>query len=652
MQLHRFLIPILLLICGSAAAQSVDSLIVQWKVSAIRQSEKTYELQVHGTVKNGWYLYAQRQPAEEVDGVRLETNDSALLWKSPVLQMHPQVIADAVFEGRKTEVVQDTLLYRQEVTFPTTVPAVLQAKLTYFVANGTTLLPEEQTIPVHFSGGITASPKFQILVPSIDIDHAISDCTSSTTIVKTEGKSLWSIFALGFIAGLIALLTPCVFPMIPLTVSFFTKKAASRAQGIRNALLYGFFIFLIYVVLSLPFYFLDQISPEILNNISTNVYLNLAFFIIFVVFAISFFGYFELTLPGAISNAADSKANTTRLAGIFFMALTLAIVSFSCTGPILGSLLASSLSADGGAQQLTAGMAGFGLALALPFALFALFPGMLQKLPRSGGWLNTVKVVLGFAELALALKFFSNADLVMHWGLLKREIFIGIWVLISLFASLYLFGFIRFPHDHAGDKISGARRGVAFLFAAFTLYLIPGVTNTSYANLKLISGFPPPLYYSIYKTDECILGLNCTHDYQTGLEMARETGKPMLIDFTGYGCVNCRRMEEKVWSQPDVLKLMKEHFIVVSLYVDDKKVLPASQQFMYTTKEGQQKQIRTVGDLWATFETENFKNNAQPLYAIIGGNQQLLNRPVGYTPDAAEYLRWLQCGLGTHQANR
>ena len=434
--------------------------------------------------------------------------------------------------------------------------------------------------------------------------------------------------------------------MIPLTVSFFTKKASSKKSGIRNAFLYGFFIFLIYILISLPFHFLEKLNPAILNNISTNVYLNVLFFAVFIFFAFSFFGYYEITLPSAISSKADSKAGAGNIIGIFFMALTLAVVSFSCTGPILGSLLAGSLSGDGGAMRLTFGMAGFGLALALPFALFALFPNWLNSLPKSGGWLNTIKVALGFIELALAFKFLSNADLVMHWGILKREIFIGIWIIIGTGLTFYLFGLIRFKHDSPVKKLSITRIVFGILSALFTLYLVPGVTNTKWANLTLISGFPPPLYYSIFqKESDCVLGLNCTRDYEEGLKMARTEHKPILLDFTGYACVNCRRMEENVWSKPEVYKLMKEKFIVISLYVDDKKKLPAEEQFSYTTKEGIQKEINTVGDKWATFETENFTNNAQPWYAILNNDEVLLTHPVGYTPSVTEYLQWLQCGV-------
>ena len=377
------------------------------------------------------------------------------------------------------------------------------------------------------------------------------------------------------------------------------------------------------------------------------MYLNVAFFVIFIVFALSFFGLFEITLPGAVGNTADSKSGVGSIVGIFFMALTLAIVSFSCTGPILGSLLAGSLTSDGGATQLTSGMAGFGLALALPFALFAMFPNWLNALPKSGGWLTTVKVVLGFLEVALAFKFLSNADLVMHWGILKRELFIGIWIIVGALLSLYLFGILKFKHEGPIKKLPKVRLILGIITTAFTLYLLPGVTNNpKWNNLSLISGFPPPLYYSIYKQEsDCILNLNCTRDYYEGLKMAKEQNKPMLIDFTGYACVNCRRMEENVWTKPDVYKLLHDKFIIVSLYVDDKKALPASEQFTYTTKDGLTKDIKTVGDKWATFQTENFKNNSQPWYAVMNTNEELMTHPVGYVPDSKEYLGWLNAGL-------
>ena len=335
------------------------------------------------------------------------------------------------------------------------------------------------------------------------------------------------------------------------------------------------------------------------------------------------------------------------------MALTLAIVSFSCTGPILGSLLVGSLS--GGAWQLTYGLAGFGLALALPFAVFAIFPNLLKALPKSGGWLDTVKKVLAFAELAFAFKFLSNADLVMHWGILKREVFIGIWILISAALTLYLFGIIRLPHDYKGMKISKGRKAIGIIALLFTLYLIPGVFNKQLSffvlhgkpenyNLKLLSGFPPPFSYSIYTTANLkngILEADVMNDYAKALQLSKQTHKPLLIDFTGWACVNCRKMEENVWTKPEVYNYIKQNFILVSLYVDDRTLLPAEQRFSYQTKTNSTKEIKSEGDKWATFQTENFNQTTQPLYAIINNDEKLVNNPVGYTPDVQEYLHWL-----------
>lgn len=330
------------------------------------------------------------------------------------------------------------------------------------------------------------------------------------------------------------------------------------------------------------------------------------------------------------------------------MALTLAIVSFSCTGPILGSLLAGALTNDGGAMQLSFGMGGFGLGLALPFALFALFPGWLQSLPKSGGWLTTVKVVLGFLELALAVKFLSNADLVKQWGLLKREVFIAIWIAIGIATILYLLGVIKFK-DSEKRRMTRWRIAFIILFGAITLYLLPGLTNTRYANLHLISGFPPPLSYSIYNRELNFEPLK--NDYEHSLQLARQQNKPLLVDFTGWACVNCRRMEENVWIDPEVERMMKENFVVVSLYVDERKQLPLTEQLEYITKTGAKKSIVTVGDKWATFQSENFNAVSQPQYAILSTDEKALTKTKSYTPDADEFKEWLQCGLDAFNKN-
>jgi thiol:disulfide interchange protein DsbD len=472
---------------------------------------------------------------------------------------------------------------------------------------------------------------------------------SSSKVFNNSQKGSWQLFVLGFLGGLIALLTPCVFPMIPLTVSFFTKQSNNRRKGTMNAIWYGLFIVGIYWALSLPFHFLDSIDPEILNTISTNIVLNVLFFVIFIAFAFSFFGFYELTLPSSWANKMDSASSRVGgIIGIFFMALTLAIVSFSCTGPILGSLLAGSLTAEGGAFQLTVGMTGFGLALALPFALFALFPNMLQVLPKSGGWMTTTKVVLGFLELALAFKFLSNADLVGHWGILKREIFIGIWFLIFIGLAVYLFGKWRFPHEPKSVKISKTRMSFAIMSLLFALYLIPGLLPSS-SSLKLLSGFPPPTFYSVYPQDsECPLGLTCYKDYEEGLEAAKAANKPILLDFTGWACVNCRKVEENVWSDPEIFRLLNEQFILVSLYVDDRKELAKEDQLVVEYASGKKKQITTIGQKWATFQAINFETASQPYYVMLHLDGTILGPAQQYT-DVSTYKAWLKSGLEVYQ---
>ncbi len=631
----------------SVRVKAQDSSIVQWKNNAEKISDGKYKITFIGVIKKDWHVYTAPDAATEISGITISKDDSAIALNDLQIKTLGTLTDDHVWV-KKLQTARDSIVLTQLLTFAGAVPSFFELQINYEVGAFESFFPESDTLKILTGEKAAAVVSNRILVPSINIDKPLTDCkTSSASLTdEVQSKGLGALFLLGFFGGLVALLTPCVFPMIPLTVSFFTKKAENRKTGIKNAFLYGFFIFFIYILLSLPFHFLDTLNPDILNNISTNVYLNVGFFIIFIVFALSFFGVYEITLPASFTNKTDSKAGAGNAVGIFFMALTLALVSFSCTGPILGSLLAGSLTADGGAMQLTAGMGGFGFALALPFALFALFPGMLKSLPKSGGWLTTVKVVLGFLEVGLAFKFLSNADLVTHWGILKREIFIGIWIIVGVLLSLYLWGLIKFKHDSPVNKLSLTRIILATVATIFTLYITPGVTNTKYANLTLISGFPPPLWYSIYaKNSDCILNLNCTKDYETGIKMAKEQNKLILLDFTGYACVNCRRMEEKVWTEPEVYKVLKEKYIIISLYVDDKNILPSSQSFTYTGKNGVERKIRSVGDKWSTFETENFRENSQPLYAILNTDEVLLSRPAPYTPSAKDYLQWLQCGL-------
>ncbi len=652
--MRQLILAVLLTFTGIFTVQSQEFLDpVSWKVTTEKKSDKTYDIVMEATIDDGWHIYSQIQFGEEFEGpipTEFSYNNSPETYELDGMTREPDVLPvyDQVFEI-DVKSFDGNAVFVQPITVVNPTGLKVSVEIMYSACNDTQCLaPEVKTFDLDLASGSSELASAEITEDDLRKSEALTIPVKGDLGNTGDSKGFLTIFFLGFLGGLLALLTPCVFPMIPLTVSYFTKGAKDRSRGIRNAILYGFFIFLIYVLLSLPFHLLDTVDEALLSNISTNVYLNILFFLVFLVFAFSFFGYFELTLPSSWSTKMDDKASRVGgIFGIFFMALTLAIVSFSCTGPILGGLLGSSLSQDAGAMQLSFGMGGFGLALALPFALFALFPNWLNSLPSSGGWLNTVKVVLGFVELALAFKFLSNADLVMHWGILKREVFIAIWILCSVGMALYLFGIIRFPHD--GPKNSKLPKGniiVGILAVAFTIYLIPGLTNTKYANLKLLSGLAPPMFYSLYdKGTSAPLGLNAYKDFNEGVEAARKSGKPIMLDFTGWACVNCRKMEEHVWSVEEVFKVINEEFILISLYVDDRKPIPEEEQFNFLKPKGGTKRIRTVGDKWATFQTVNFKNNSQPHYALMDADYNLLNIPIGYTPDEDDYLVWLREGL-------
>lgn len=634
-----------LLFHGMYASAQDNSSLFRWKVSSKKINEHQYQISFFTDNKTGYFLYTPNQNLEGFATTEINFEDSSVKVQS-IADSGKQVrFANPLFNNAPTKAFTEGTVWKAVVNINGKVPAQLSGTLLYTYGKGEELYPSTPLpFTVALEGGQATA--FEIKRSSIDISHPVNSCGDD----EAADKGLLSIFLLGLGGGLIALLTPCVFPMIPLTVSFFTKRTASKKKGIQNAFFYAFFIFLIYVLLSTPFHFLDHLDPEVLNTISTNAWLNLAFFVIFVFFALSFFGFYEITLPSSFANRMDSKAGTTSALGILFMALTLALVSFSCTGPILGSLLAGAISSDGGAMQLSFGMAGFGFGLALPFALFSIFPQWLKSLPKSGGWLNTVKVILGFVELAMALKFLSNADMVKQWGLIKRETFIAIWVLICLGAVLYLAGFIRFPHDNRIKKFTKGVIITNLVLILFTAYLLPGVFNTSQARLKLISGFPPPACYSVYQDPvNCKNSVQPLHDYEQALALAKKENKPLLVDFTGWACVNCRRMEEKVWTDADVNHLMKDSFIVVSLYVDERSKLPLTEQQEYTTKNGSKKLITTVGDKWATFQSENFNAVSQPQYAIISTDEKALVKKKTYTPDPNEFAQWLKCGLGANE---
>ncbi len=486
---------------------------------------------------------------------------------------------------------------------------------------------------------------------------------------EPEKKPLnpWKVFWWTFFAGLVVLLTPCVFPMIPLTISFFTKQSEKGSSGKFNALVYALSIVLIYVALSLPFHLLDNVNSSFLNNFSTNTYVNLFFFAIFFIFALNLFGVEKLDpvrlIPSSWVSSADKKSNKGGILAGFFMALTLVIVSFSCTGPALGLILGNVLSTDGGATMLTIAMLGFGLGIALPFGILAFVPSLLHKLPQSGAWLNSVKVIFGFIELAFAFKFLSNADLVNQWHFLHRELFIAIWIAISLTMAMYLFGKLTLAHDMPVERIGVFRFLLGLASLTFGIYLFPGLWG---APLSIISGFPPPMKYAEspfgvgnQQAGNCkdsgtkeILPEGAEHgphniilfenDYDKALAYAKKVNKPLMLDFTGRACQNCRLMEENVWNKPGILPIMKDSIVIVSLYVDERTKLPENEQ--YISKFSGDK-IETVGDKWSELETYVYKNNSQPYYVLLDHNEKKLNEPVGYTPKEKEFYKWLTSAL-------
>ena len=623
---------------------------VQWTTQLNRISETRVALEFKASIAEKWHLYS----LEEFEDGPLPTEfvftyDTLKLTPAgPITSGTPKIEFDQIFEI-DLPFFDTEATFKQQFEVLDATASEISGEINYQACDDRVCIFRTETFRIALDGSKLKEEELALSEKDLARSAALTlDLKNKEVLVRQLGTSstnslYWNLFFLGFLGGLIALLTPCVFPMIPLTVSFFLKQGSSLRTGIFNALLYGFFIVLIYVLLSLPFHFLDSLNPEILNTISTNVPLNLIFFAVFVFFAFSFFGYYELTLPASWGNATDEGATRNGSVGIFFMALTLAIVSFSCTGPILGSLLAGSLSADGGAMQLTAGMTGFGVALALPFALFALFPNALNALPKSGGWMTTIKVVLGFLELALALKFLSNADLVSHWGLLKREVFIGIWTLLAFGLTLYLFGLLRFPHE-GKVKIAKGRYVLAALSLVFTAYLFLGLIAKN-NTLKLLSGFPPPAFYSLSSSEnDCPLGLNCYKDFEQGLAAAKKQNKPILLDFTGWACVNCRKVEENIWSRPEVFRILNEEVVLISLYVDDRTDLPQAEQFNFKYPNGRVRMIKTIGEQWASFQSLNFNTASQPYYVLMQPDGTLLNAPIQYT-DAATYLRWLEEGL-------
>ena len=655
--MRKIVVYIILIFSSISLFSQDDDNPVLWSQEVNKISDTEYELIIKGKIFEGWHVYSQftsdggSLPAE-FTYVKAGENYE-LVGKT--LESPTETEYSDIFEVDET-FFKKNAVFTQKIKLLDPTVRQIDVNLFYQVCKEV-CIPVDKDFHFALDGGQTTivektiDDRSLVKSASLKLDLKNKELLNEGNEGSKEKSSLWVVFGLGFLGGLIALLTPCVFPMIPLTVSFFTKQSHNKSKGIVNAMLYGFFIVLIYFLLSLPFHIFDSVDSQILNTIATNIWLNLFFFIIFVFFAFSFFGYYELTLPSSWANKMD--AASTKVGGgigIFFMAVTLAIVSFSCTGPILGGLLGSTALAEGDvAINLSAGMTGFGVALALPFALFAMFPAWLNSLPKSGGWMTTVKVVLGFLELALAFKFLSNADLVGNWGIFKREIFLGVWILLFVLLTLYLFGVFRFKHDGPKSKLSVGRKITGLVSLAFTVYLVLGLSNIS--NLKLLSGFPPPDFYSVFeKESDCPLGIDCYKDFEEGLAYAKSVNKPILLDFTGWACVNCRKMEENVWSEPDVYTLLKEDYVLISLYIDDRKELPSEEQFDYKYESGRVKTIKTIGEKWGTFQTINFSSASQPYYVLLSPELELLNSAI-QSADSDVYRQWLLKGLEKFKGN-
>ncbi len=620
---------------------------VKWTTSVEKVTDSTFYLVTTATIQSGWHLYAQNVP----DGGPIPTTftyktNSQFNLLENTLEPKGTEIYDKVFEMQiKFFYLEAEFKQLVEITDPNL--STIKGEVEFMVCDDKNCLPPTiEELEFKIKEGPSSE---QAIIEPTPIGKDISK------------KGLWSIFIISFLGGLAALLTPCVFPMIPMTVSFFTKQSKNKAVGFRNAIIFGIAIIAIYVLLGTVV--TSIFGADSLNALSTNVWFNLIFFLLLVIFGISFLGAFEIILPSSWGTAVDAKADKGGIIGILFMALAMVIVSFSCTGPIVGTLLVEAASKGGIAPVI--GMFGFSLALALPFGLFAAFPGWLNSLPKSSGWLNTVKVTLGFLMLALAFKFLSTADLVLQLHWLEREVFLAIWIAIFGAMAFYLFGKITLPHDIPGEKISVGRFLLGLITLAFTIYMIPGLWG---APLKLISSFPPPLKYSesphgvgFSKTtstknsnyeglpDGAHYGphdILAFDDYEKGMAYAKEVNKPVLIDFTGRACANCRKMEANVWSDPQVLEVLKNQVILISLYVDDKRKLPLSEQ--YTSLETGKK-IKSIGQKWSDFQLKHYKANAQPFYVLINHEEKMLIEPSGYNTDIQEYLDWLKTGIAEFQ---
>ena len=585
------------------------------------------DIQLIGGVKEVGNLHKK---FDELFGVNVSSFDNQVTFVQKVKVSNPKAIFEGEFDGQVCKDEEGCMPFGPE-------------KLAFKFDN-TIEEPEiNDTIGSSLVPANTSKSEDSILKSSkFDWQHADNGCSVQS---EKKDKSMLLIFLFGFIGGLVALLTPCVFPMVPLTVSFFTKGGKDKKQGIKKALTYGLSIIVIYVLLGLVI--TSLFGSDALNAMSTNVWFNMAFFVIFVVFAFSFFGFYEITLPSSWANQSDSLASKGGNLGIFFMAFTLALVSFSCTGPIIGTLLVEA--ATGGGPTIlgripikpTIGMLGFSTALALPFTLFALFPQWLQSLPKSGGWMSTVKVTLGFIELALALKFLSIADMTQNWGILRIEPFLIIWIILFIVLAMYLLGVFQYFKKETKEHISIPRKLFGLASLGFAIYMAYGLFT--YQPLKLLSGLAPPVGYN-FKNEKNETFIHFK-DYDEGLAYAKTHNLPILLDFTGFGCVNCRKVEEHVWTNPTIDKLLHK-YVIISLYVDDRKEFP-KEQWYESDATGKLREVKTIGQKWSDFQALHFKTNAQPYYVLIDKEERILNQPVDYSFSSSvdNYKKFLECGL-------
>ena len=678
-RLGVLLLPLALLLTSLRAKAQIIRDAVSWSHSVEDKSPTEKVIVFSATIKGDWHLYGTDLPSggptptslivDKIAGAQLVGKLTAS--KKPIEKHDPNFDMTLRFYSGQVS-------FRQTLRITDPKAFTFSGAIRYMVCNDEQCLPPTNwdfTIALKELGKVAAAPaaeqteakteatptaevaqpltadSTQQAADSAAVDPAEpSDAASALwTPVISELKAygdralsgadsgLLMLFFAGFVGGLVALVTPCVWPMIPMTVSFFLKRSQDRKKGIRDAAIYGLAIIVIYLALGLSVSAL--FGADALNNLATNAYFNIFFFLLLVVFAASFFGAFEIVLPASWTTKMDQKADSaTGLVSIFFMAFTLALVSFSCTGPIIGTLLVQAATSSSGFLAPAVGMFGFALALALPFTLFAIFPGLLQSMPKSGGWMNSVKVVLAFIELALALKFLSIADLAYGWHILDREVFLSLWIVIFILLGLYLLGKLRFPHDSPQEKTPIPALFLAIVSLSFAVYMMPGLIG---APLRAISAFAPPL-----KTQDLNLYKNEVHaqfdDYETGMAYARQVGKPVIIDFSGYGCVNCRKMEASVWIDAEVKKLLEQDYVLITLMVDDKKPLAEP---MVVQEDGHEVKLRTIGDKWSYLQRVKFGANAQPFYVLLDHQGKPLAPSRAYDEDVPAYISFLKGGL-------